>query len=104
MKTKHSLMTPMLNLALMLEAGASLADEDTQQAARLIRAGDILPFGAIVRRGNLVRLCRVVTEMDLDDETGLFNYEVGIVDPQSIEWDFDFDAKIGAALGYRRGD
>jgi uncharacterized membrane protein YkoI len=42
--------------------------------------------------------------MDLDDETGLFNYEVGIVDPQSIEWDFDFDAKIGAVLGNRRGD
>jgi uncharacterized membrane protein YkoI len=42
--------------------------------------------------------------MDLDDETGLFNYEVGIVDLQGIEWDFDYDAKSRAVLGYRRGD
>lgn len=103
MKTKHALMTS-LGLALMLGAGAGLADEDTQQAARLIRAGDILPFGAIVRAGNQFRPGGVVTEVDLDDEAGIYIYEAEIVDRQGIEWDVDYDAKTGAVLSQRRGD
>lgn len=102
MKIKHALMTQMAGLALMLGAGASSADEGTQQAARLIRAGDILPFGAIVRTGNQFRPGGVITEVDLDEEAGIYIYEVEVVGPAGIEWGVDYDAKTGAVLSQRR--
>lgn len=69
-----------------------------------MRAGDIQRFGAIVRTANQFRPGGMVTEVDLDDEAGVYIYEVEIVAPSGVEWNVDYDAKTGAVLSQRRGN
>jgi uncharacterized membrane protein YkoI len=102
-KTK-SLMIPVIGLTLLFGAGASSADENPQQVARLVRIGEILSFAAILSKVQQVQSGSVVTEADLDGKAGVYVYEVEIVTRRGIEWDVDFDAQTGAVLRQRRDD
>lgn len=104
MKIKQTIGISMAAITLMLSAGSGLADQETQREAQLMRAGDILRFGAILRTANQFRPGGVVTEVDLDDEAGIYIYEVEVVSRGGIEWDVDYDAKTGAVLSQRRGN
>jgi uncharacterized membrane protein YkoI len=102
-KTK-SVMMPVIGLPLLFGAGASSADENPQEVARLVRTGEILSFGAILPRAQQVQSGSVLTEADLDNEAGIYVYEVEIVNRRGIEWEVDFDAQTGAVRSQRRDD
>ncbi len=104
MNTKlKSLTTPAIGVALF-GAAASPADENRVEVARLIKAGELLSWEDIAKKGEKLYPGGRVTETDLDKEWTRYVYELEVVDRNGVEWDVELDAKTGDVLKQERED
>lgn len=101
---KSSLATLMAGLVLLPAAGLSLADENPEELARLIKEGELLSWEAAGRKAQELYPGGRVTETDLDREWTRYVYELEVVDRKGVEWDLDLDAKTGEVLKQERED
>ena len=105
MKYAHTAMILIAAGALALP-GLSRADDDdvdAAEAARLSKAGEILPLEKIVERANAEKPGQVL-ETELERKHGRYVYEVEILDDKGQVWELKLDAKTGALIKSKRDD
>lgn len=78
-------------------------EDDAREAARLSKAGEILPLEKILERARAEHPGKVL-ETELDHEHGKYMYEVEILDDSGVVWKMKLDAKSGALIKSRRDD
>ena len=80
-----------------------LADDDSADAARLSKAGEILPLEKILERARAEHPGKVL-ETELEHKHGRYVYEVELLDEQGVVWEVKLDAKTGAVIKSKRDD
>lgn len=87
-----------LTLIAALAGAASADDNDHYKARRLLEMGDILPLEKILEKATKNRPGRIL-EVELEDEKGVYVYEIEMLDENGIVHDLRYDAKTGEFLG-----
>ena len=80
-----------------------LADDDSHDAARLSKAGEILPLEKILEYARAEHRGKVL-ETELERKQGRYVYEVELLDEQGVVWEVKLDAKTGAVIKTKRDD
>lgn len=81
----------------------TLADDDHEQARRLKESGQILPLEQIIKAAQAEYPGRVI-EVELEDESGRFYYEVELLDEKGMVWELYFDATSGELIKRKQDD
>jgi uncharacterized membrane protein YkoI len=87
-------------------AGVAWADDDdvdAGEAARLSKAGEILPLEKILERAQAEHQGKVI-ETELEHKRGRYVYEVEILDDKGLVWELKLDAKTGTIIKSKRDD
>ncbi|MBF0153061.1 MAG: peptidase [Magnetococcales bacterium] len=80
---------------------AGQADDDHEEARRLMQAGTILPLEKIVAESRKVRQGRLL-EVTLKRHHGIYIYRLEVVTQQGVVWELEFDAGNGTLLELER--
>lgn len=99
---KRSLSSLMLILLPLTLAAQSIAP-DYETARQAVDRGDMLPLEQILARIEARHPGRIV-EVELEDEDGLWLYEIEVLTPEGRLIEIELDARTGAILGYEEDD
>jgi uncharacterized membrane protein YkoI len=99
MKTTQTLTTllPKALFIAVLFAGLAHADIGPQQARILLEQKQILPLEQIINKAVAVKPGQVI-ETELEEDDGVYSYELEILDENGIVWELELDAKTGELL------
>jgi uncharacterized membrane protein YkoI len=79
----------------------AMADEGYQHARRLTDSGVILPLDDLMQAIQSERPGQIL-DVELEHESGLYVYEIEILDPRGEVWEFKVDATNGEILERER--
>ncbi len=99
---KRSLSSLMLILLPLTLAAQPIAP-DYETARQAVDRGDMLPLEQILARIEARHPGRIV-EVELEDEDGLWLYEIEVLTPGGRLIEIELDARTGAILGYEEDD
>ncbi len=99
---KRSLSSLMLILLPLTLAAQPIAP-DYETARQAVDRGDMLPLEQILARIEALHPGRIV-EVELEDEDGLWLYEIEVLTPEGRLIEIELDALTGAILGYEEDD
>lgn len=99
---KRSLSSLMLILLPLTLAAQPIAP-DYETARQAVDRGDMLPLEQILARIEALHPGRIV-EVELEDEDGLWLYEIEVLTPEGRLIEIELDARTGAILGYEEDD
>lgn len=99
---KRSLSSLMLILLPLTLAAQPIAP-DYETARLAVDRGDMLPLEQILARIEARHPGRIV-EVELEDEDGLWLYEIEVLTPEGRLIEIELDARTGAILGYEEDD
>lgn len=99
---KRSLSSLMLILLPLTLAAQPIAP-DYETARQAVDRGDMLPLEQILSRIEARHPGRIV-EVELEDEDGLWLYEIEVLTPEGRLIEIELDARTGAILGYEEDD
>ncbi|KIX18848.1 MULTISPECIES: PepSY domain-containing protein [Paracoccus] len=99
---KRSLSSLMLILLPLTLAAQPIAP-DYETARQAVDRGDMLPLEQILARIEARHPGRIV-EVELEDEDGLWLYEIEVLTPEGRLIEIELDARTGAILGYEEDD
>ncbi|MEQ3642644.1 MAG: PepSY domain-containing protein [Paracoccus sp. (in: a-proteobacteria)] len=99
---KRSLSSLMLILLPLTLAAQPIAP-DYETARQAVDRGDMLPLEQILARIQARHPGRIV-EVELEDEDGLWLYEIEVLTPEGRLIEIELDARTGAILGYEEDD
>ncbi len=99
---KRSLSSLMLILLPLTLAAQPIAP-DYETARQAVDRGDMLPLEQILARIEARHPGRIV-EVELEDEDGLWLYEIEVLTPKGRLIEIELDARTGAILGYEEDD
>ncbi|MGV3695276.1 MAG: PepSY domain-containing protein [Paracoccus marcusii] len=99
---KRSLSSLMLILLPLTLAAQPIAP-DYETARQAVDRGDMLPLEKILARIEARHPGRIV-EVELEDEDGLWLYEIEVLTPEGRLIEIELDARTGAILGYEEDD
>ncbi|MEX0950758.1 MAG: PepSY domain-containing protein [Gammaproteobacteria bacterium] len=74
-----------------------LVDADIDEIRRLKEAGSIMPLEDIIVKMRRDYPGRII-EIELDEDDGLYVYEIEYVDDDGMVWDLELDARNGELL------
>lgn len=74
-----------------------LVDADIDEIRRLKEAGNIMPLEDIIVKMRRDYPGRII-EIELDEDNGLYVYEIEYVDDDGMVWDLELDARSGELL------
>ncbi|PKO91829.1 MAG: peptidase M4 [Betaproteobacteria bacterium HGW-Betaproteobacteria-1] len=97
---QHVLVVPVLALMLMLSAPA-WAGEDVShvEARRLQAAGEIMSFEKISEIARSIKPGDILeTELERNRKSGLYIYEIEILDAKGVVWELDINAGTGELI------
>ncbi len=100
-KLKVAFMAGMAAVFLMLFTVSAKAGEDIghTEARKLQAAGEILPLEKIVEIARSTKSGDILeTELERSRKTGLYIYEVEILDGKGVVWELNFNAKTGEII------
>lgn len=75
-------------------ATALYADDDHEEAKRLVESGDILPLENVLKNAREVQSGKVL-EVELETEKGKKIYEIELLDTDGTVFELKFDAQTG---------
>ncbi|WP_408593792.1 PepSY domain-containing protein [Paracoccus marcusii] len=99
---KRSLSSLMLILLPLTLAAQPIAP-DYETARQAVDRGDMLPLEQILARIEARHPGRIV-EVELEEEDGLWLYEIEVLTPEGRLIEIELDARTGAILGYEEDD
>ncbi|TYP60742.1 peptidase YpeB-like protein [Stutzerimonas stutzeri] len=99
---KRSLSSLMLILLPLTLAAQPIAP-DYETARQAVDRGDMLPLEQILARIEARHPGRIV-EVELEDEDGLWLYEIEVLTPEGRLIEIELDARTGVILGYEEDD
>ncbi|KJZ32141.1 hypothetical protein TW83_05275 [Paracoccus sp. S4493] len=99
---KRSLSSLMLILLPLTLAAQPIAP-DYETARQAVDRGDMLPLEQILARIEARHPGRIV-EVELEDEDGLWLYEIEVLTPEDRLIEIELDARTGVILGYEEDD
>lgn len=99
---KRSLSSLILILLPLTLAAQPIAP-DYETARQAVDRGDMLPLEQILARIEARHPGRIV-EVELEDEDGLWLYEIEVLTPEGRLIEIELDARTGAILGYEEDD
>ncbi|AZY94317.1 MULTISPECIES: PepSY domain-containing protein [Paracoccus] len=99
---KRSLSSLMLILLPLTLAAQPIAP-DYETARQAVDRGDMLPLEQILARIEALHPGRIV-EVELEDEDGLWLYEIEVLTPEGRLIEIELDARTGAILVYEEDD
>ena len=99
---KRSLSSLMLILLPLTLAAQPIAP-DYETARQAVDRGDMLPLEQILARIEARHPGRIV-EVELEDDDGLWLYEIEVLTPEGRLIEIELDARTGAILGYEEDD
>ena len=76
---------------------------DYETARQAVGRGDMMPLEQILARIEARHPGRIV-EVELEDENGLWLYEIEVLTPEGRLIELELDARTGAILGYEEDD
>lgn len=85
----------------------SCAGEDIslKEARKLIKAGEIMSFEKISEIALGIKPGRILdTELERSRRTGVYYYEIEILDDKGVVWELDLNAKTGELLKLKIDD
>jgi len=77
------------------------ADEDQEQARRLVETGDILPLEVILEKHRATAPGDIL-EIELEAEHGVLVYEIEWLDADGQVWKWQIDARSGERIGQEK--
>lgn len=92
-----------LSMLLSMALIVALADEDHLDARRLLQAGQILPLEIILDKVTRDYPGRIL-EVELEQESEGYVYELEILDASGVIWEVEIDAESGRLLKSERED
>jgi uncharacterized membrane protein YkoI len=102
MKTLTALFTA---AALTLSAGlAQAADVPVDQIPQLVKDKKIKSLEELNQIVLKLHPGATITDSDLDQHPGLYEYEVELKDAKGVEWDVDLNAATGEVLKNKQDD
>lgn len=90
-------------ILLPLTLAAQPLAPDYETARQAVGRGDMLPLEQILARIEARHPGRIV-EVELEDENGLWLYEIEVLTPDGRLIELELDARTGAILGYEEDD
>ena len=93
----------LLLLLLLLSTWALAADDDHERARRLRDSGEVLPLASVIASIHEQQPGRVL-EVELEREHGRWVYEIELLAPDGVVWEFEVDAASGELLERERED
>ena len=86
------------SIMMLLTALPIMADDVSYQQARALReAGVILPLERIIEIAKTIKAGEVI-DTDLEEDDGLYEYEIEILDTHGRVWEMEFDAATGELM------
>lgn len=79
---------------LIIFSTALFADDDHDEAKRLLESGDILALEVILEKVHKLQTGKVL-EVELETKKGKKIYEIELLNPDGIVFELKFDAKTG---------
>ena len=81
-----------------------MADDVSYQQARALReAGAILPLERIIEIAKTIKPGEVI-DTGLEEDDGLYEYEIEILDANGRVWEMEFDAATGELMDLELDD
>jgi hypothetical protein len=80
-----------------------VAELNVEEVRRLRASGSIMPLEEVLRQIARDYPGRII-EIELEEEDGLFVYELELVDDGGFVWEIEIDARTGALLGREQED
>ncbi len=87
----------LLGFIFLIISNQSFADDDHNDAYRLLRSGDILPLEKILEISRKQITGRIL-EVELEHEDNQFIYEIEVLDKKGIVWEIKINAATGTIL------
>jgi uncharacterized membrane protein YkoI len=93
----------LMSVLLMAPISVTLADDevDYQQARQLRDRGEVLPLATVVARVMELQPGRVLG-VEFEHEHGRWVYEIALLAPDGVVWEFEVDAASGELLERER--
>ena len=80
---------------------ATASDDDHERARRLRDSGEVLPLASVIAKVREQQPGRVL-EVEMDREHGRWVYEIELLAPDGVVWEFEVDAASGELLERER--
>lgn len=98
------ILIPFITLLLLLPASWSAsADDDHDEARRLLKSGDIVSLEVILQNASRIQQGKIL-EVELESEKGKWVYEIELLSPEGDVVELVFDAATGQHLYSKRED
>lgn len=94
MKNRFTLLTTSL---LIILSSPLYADEDNDEARRLLESGDILALEVVLQKAREIQKGKVL-EVELERKQGKRIYEIELLTPDGTVFELKFNAKTGKHL------
>ncbi|MCX4189665.1 PepSY domain-containing protein [Methylophaga sp. OBS3] len=92
------------SIMMLLTALPIMADDVSYQQARALReAGAILPLERIIEIAKTIKPGEVI-DTGLEEDDGLYEYEIEILDANGRVWEMEFDAATGELMDLELDD
>jgi uncharacterized membrane protein YkoI len=93
----HVLVAPVLALTLLLSAPARAGEDVSHMEARHLQvAGEIMSFEKILEIARSIKPGDILeTDLERNRNTGLYIYEIEILDAKGVVWELDINASTG---------
>jgi len=99
---KNGIKLILLSLSLVMSASL-YADDDHEQARRLVESGEILSLQEILERVRQIAPGKVL-EVELEKKKNKMIYEIELLNPDGIVLELKFNAKSGQHLSTEKED
>lgn len=99
---KNSIKLLTISLLTILSA-ALYADDDSDEAKRLVESGEILELEVVLQKAREIQTGKVL-EVELERKAGYIIYEIEFLTPDGTVFELKFDAKTGKHLSTEKED
>lgn len=92
-----------ISFLLVLLSIPTFADDDHDEAKRLVESGDILALEVILKKAREIQAGKVL-EVELETKKDKKVYEIELLNPDGIVFELKFDARTGKHLSTEKED